>query len=109
MNHSLEGFLQLLKEDDHIDQKLLTSFTMKVLAHNIEDGQYEVEDWSVEEDNYDWGIKDQALYELEYESHYDLKITENEPEWRTLSVKGFYSEDYYGEVDLEIMLEVIDD
>ena len=108
MNHSLEGFFHLLKESDDTNEKLLTNFTMKVLAHSIGDGQYEVEQWTVEEDDYDWEIKDQALYELEYEKNYDLKITESEPEWRTLSVKGFYSEDYYGEVDLEIILEVLD-
>ncbi len=89
MSHSLEGFLQLSEENNVTHERLLTNLNIRVLAHNIGDGQYEIEEWIVEEDDYDWEIKDQALYELEYEKNYDLKIKENEPEWRTLSVKGF--------------------
>lgn len=108
MDQGLEGFLHHLKESEGSEEKLLTKFTIKVKAYDIGDKDYEVEDWIVEEDNYDWEIKDQALYELEYDKSIDLKIKGEDAEWRTLSVEGTYSKDYYGEVDLEIQMEVID-
>ena len=104
MNHELEIFIST-QPGDH-NYKVKGDFTITCTVLDI--GEiYEVLDSYVDEQYYDEGVLSQVLHELEYDKYPDLKLSDGCSGIFNLKVTSQYTKDYYGEVDLDIQIEII--
>lgn len=82
------------------------NFIIKGIAHSTGDG-YEVLEYTIDEEFYDDNVSDQVIFDLEYDMFPDLGILTGEQTTFKFKVESLYTKDYYGEVDLDIRVEVL--
>ena len=61
----------------------------------------------VDEMWYDEEVRSLVLQELEYDKYPDLGMSAGDTEEFKLKVSSQYTKDYYGEVDVDIQVEVL--
>lgn len=108
----MDHFIDLLKESGtNKEPSCVSSFPLKLLVTNLGNEDYEVHEYSSSVDNIDEEIRDQVIFDLEYNGEPVLNIAEGQPTWVNLFVEGIYAEDdyHYGEINLNINVEVKDE
>ena len=105
MSYNLDVFTNLQSEKDD-DYKVKENFIISCIVSDIGEA-YEILDLSVDEENYDEGVLSQVLHELEYDKYPDLKLSEGCSNTFKLRVTSQYTKDYWGEVDVDIQVEII--
>lgn len=99
---------ELIEEDKHKDNYPTPKgdFIIEGIAHSIGDG-YEVLEYTVDEEFYDDNVSGQVIFDLEYDMFPDLGIAVGEQTTFKFKVAYLYTKDYYGELDLDIQVEVL--
>lgn len=96
----------LIFTPEQVEPKVKGNFIIICTVIDIDEG-YEVLDYTVEEDLYDEDVRDLVMHELEYDKYPDLGMTAGDTGEFKLKVESLYTKDYYGEVDLDIQVEVL--
>ena len=102
MNLELSDIIEFYK----VEPKIKGNFIINCIVLDIEDG-YEVLDYTVDEAHYDEEVRNLVMHELEYDKYPDLGMTAGDTGEFKLKVESQYTKDYYGEVDLDIQVEVL--
>lgn len=93
-------------KSDKVEPRVKGNFIINCTVLYIEDG-YEVLDYTVDEAHYDEEVRNLVMHELEYDKYPDLGMTAGDTGEFKLKVESQYTKDYYGEVDLDIQVEVL--
>lgn len=102
MNLKLNDMLKPVQKEPRIKG----DFIITCIVMDIGEG-YEVFDYKVDESWYDEEVRSLVLHELEYDKYPDLGMTAGDTGEFKLKVESQYTKDYYGEVDLDIQVEVL--
>ena len=98
--------IDLKSTEDDIYPVIKGDFIITCTVIDIEDG-YEVMEYTVDEPYYDEEVKSLVLFELEYDKYPDLGMSAGDTGEFKLKVSSQYTKDYYGEVDVDIQVEVL--
>lgn len=98
--------LSSIFEHEQEEPKVKGDFIITCIVLDIEEG-YEVLDYMVNEMWYDEEVRSLVLQELEYDKYPDLGMSSGDTGEFKLKVSSQYTKDYYGEVDVDIQVEVL--
>lgn len=105
-NQSMNLKLSSIFEHEQEESKLKGDFIITCIVTDIGE-EYEVLDYTVDEMWYDEEVRSLVLQELEYDKYPDLGMSSGDIGEFKLKVSSQYTEDYYGEADVDIQVEVL--